>query len=321
LFAGDAGGPGALDAHIEHDHLAVAFITLSCSGSCADVEAVATGGVPPYHFAWNDGATTAARRVCPDSNTSYSVTVTDTGSTGELAHAPETATAAITADVTACPDGGVSDAGADVGPPLPGDGGSCDRLAASASSTGANPSGTWSYGWTPSLGGTFGLFSSFSPLTIGMGVESWGQGFVSQTIADFNTTSMPVTVRGQPGTAGTFTIPALEFALGPNASGEYSVVRWTAPASGTYTAFATFTALGAQPAGNDVNILQNGTVLGSSGVHLNGGPDSVSLSLAVHVSAGDTVDFATGPAGVTSQTLPEGDYFVGVNASLCPAGP
>ncbi len=109
----DAGSPGALDAHIERDHITVTVVTLTCANGCADVLAVASGGNPPYSFTWQDGPTGAARHVCPTSTTSYSVTVADTGTSGELAHATQTAVASVTAEVIACPDGGDS---ADAGP-------------------------------------------------------------------------------------------------------------------------------------------------------------------------------------------------------------
>ena len=57
----DACGPGAFDAHIEQSHVTVKFIPLSCSGDCATVEAVGTGGYPPYTFKWDDGSTSAMR--------------------------------------------------------------------------------------------------------------------------------------------------------------------------------------------------------------------------------------------------------------------
>jgi len=101
--SGDAGGLAAFDAYIEQDHVAVKFITLSCSGDCATVEAVGTGGYAPYTFKWDDGTTNATRQVCPASSTNYSVKVTDTGTSGELARAPETVQVPLTADVLTCP--------------------------------------------------------------------------------------------------------------------------------------------------------------------------------------------------------------------------
>jgi hypothetical protein len=115
----DAGGPGTLDAHVEQNHMAVSIVTLTCANGCADVVAVASGGNPPYSFAWDDGATGAARHVCPTSSRSYSVTVTDTGTSGELARAAQSTQASVTASVIACPDGGgPGDAGGgvDAGP-------------------------------------------------------------------------------------------------------------------------------------------------------------------------------------------------------------
>ncbi len=106
---GDAEVPDALTAQIEQNHIVVTFVTLSCSNACATVEAVASGGNPPYRFAWDDGSTSATLTACPTSTKSYGVTVSDTGMTGELARPPETARASLTAKVIACPDGGTPD--------------------------------------------------------------------------------------------------------------------------------------------------------------------------------------------------------------------
>src|ERR1700722_2706071 len=73
LGSADASGLGALDAHIEQNHVTVTFVTLSCTGPCADVVAVPTGGHAPYTFKWDDGSTSASRRVCPTTSTSYVV--------------------------------------------------------------------------------------------------------------------------------------------------------------------------------------------------------------------------------------------------------
>jgi hypothetical protein len=110
----DASASGAFDASIEQKHVAVTFVTLTCSDECADVVAVATGGRQPYTFAWDDGSTSAARHVCPTSSTRYSVKVTDTGTSGELARPAETLQVPLAANVIACPDGGASDGGAPI---------------------------------------------------------------------------------------------------------------------------------------------------------------------------------------------------------------
>jgi hypothetical protein len=114
FFAGaDATASGSLQAHIERNAMTVKVITLSCSGPCADVEAVATGGNAPYSFAWDDGSTDPARTVCPTADTSYRVKVTDEATSGEFGRPSQTVQASVTADVIACPDGGAAaDAGA-----------------------------------------------------------------------------------------------------------------------------------------------------------------------------------------------------------------
>jgi hypothetical protein len=112
-FFGDASAPGALDAYIEQGHVSVKIITLTCSGDCATVQAVGTGGYPPYTFRWDDGSTTPVRQVCPSANASYFVKVSDTGSSGELARPPQSEQVPLTANVLACPDASMTTAACD----------------------------------------------------------------------------------------------------------------------------------------------------------------------------------------------------------------
>jgi hypothetical protein len=110
MFTGsDAAAGGAFDAQIVHDQVAVSLITLACSGDCATVQAVASGGHPPYSFAWDNGSTSAQRQVCPTSTMDYHVTVTDTGTTGDFSQPPQSVTVPLTADVLTCHDGGATE--------------------------------------------------------------------------------------------------------------------------------------------------------------------------------------------------------------------
>jgi hypothetical protein len=114
--ASDASGAqGGFDANVAQGKLAVKLVTLSCSGDCATVQAVGTGGSPPYSYEWEDGSTSAVRQLCPKAATAYAVNVTDTGEAGEIPGPPQTAKASVTADVLACPDAGAVDAA----PPAP----------------------------------------------------------------------------------------------------------------------------------------------------------------------------------------------------------
>ena len=113
---GNADASTDLSAHIEWNHVAVEIVTLSCTGDCADVVAVARGGYPPYAYAWEDGSTTAERHLCPTATTAYRVAVTDQRTpSGEIRRAPETVNVPLPVSVLACPgsrtDGGRTDGG------------------------------------------------------------------------------------------------------------------------------------------------------------------------------------------------------------------
>jgi hypothetical protein len=110
-LGGVGGGSSPFNVHIEQNQIRIEIVTLSCSGECADVVAVARNGRPPYSFTWENGSTDPARRVCPASDTRYRVTVTDTGTGGEVPRPPVTVEATLTADVLECPDAGGRDAG------------------------------------------------------------------------------------------------------------------------------------------------------------------------------------------------------------------
>jgi len=91
--------------------MTIEIITLACAGDCADVEAVAHGGHPPYDFAWEDGSTNPQRRVCVDASTELTVSVTDTAfDTEEFDYDSRTASTDVTAIVLDCSDSGVPDA-------------------------------------------------------------------------------------------------------------------------------------------------------------------------------------------------------------------
>jgi hypothetical protein len=119
---GIAGGidisDNALEVEIQHEALAVELVTLSCSGECAEVEAVASGGNPAYTFAWDDGEREPVRTLCPNETTTFAVAVTDSPiDTDELSYEAHTERAEVTAEVLRCPeDGGVPPNESDCGP-------------------------------------------------------------------------------------------------------------------------------------------------------------------------------------------------------------
>lgn len=92
------------------DKTRLEIITVACSGECADVEAIAHGGNPPYAFRWDDGSTDPRRHVCPAATTQLSVSVTDTAvDADEFQYEAQTASAEVTAQVLDCGDAGSCD--------------------------------------------------------------------------------------------------------------------------------------------------------------------------------------------------------------------
>ena len=108
-----AGGTRALDADIQNrEGVALDLVTVACAGDCFEVVAVARGGYPPYTYRWEDGSSNAVRKLCPDASQAFEVMATDRGyQSEEFKRDAETVAASVTAEVLACPDAGVPDAG------------------------------------------------------------------------------------------------------------------------------------------------------------------------------------------------------------------
>jgi hypothetical protein len=129
---------------------------------------------------------------------------------------------------------------------------SADSAFTNFSST-SNPSGNWSYGLTPSLGGPFGLYAGIG-FTIPLSpLPTWSTPAGGVLFLGANTS-------GSTYTNSFATVPAGFLILHPSGAGEYSVLRWTAPASGTYTATGFFQGVGFIGSGTttDVHVLRNG---------------------------------------------------------------
>jgi hypothetical protein len=84
-----------------------------------------------------------------------------------------------------------------------------------------------------------------------------------------------------------------QMALHPGPNGEYSVVRWTAPAGGKAVIDAVFSSI-AERATTDVHVLYNGTPLFGALINLEGGGPAAEHQAEVELSTGDTVDFVVG---------------------------
>ena len=150
----------------------------------------------------------------------------------------------------------------------------------------SNPSGRWSYGYKTFSGSTFNPYSSNANL-FGAGLDSWSQGYCCPMITR-NATGTTYTYP----TAPSVTQPTDLLNLHPGPSGERSVVRWTAPAAGTYTIAGRFQGLDSFGTTTDVAILHNSTSIFTGNV--NGYGNQATFSVTRTVAAGDTIDFQVG---------------------------
>ena len=89
-----------------------------------------------------------------------------------------------------------------------------------------------------------------------------------------------------------FTWPPRQVALHPGPNGQYSVVRWTAPAPEHYAIAATFTGL--FHATTDVHLLHNGRSLFTTKLNMDANPNSSTRTCDLTLAKGDTIDFVVG---------------------------
>jgi RHS repeat-associated protein len=151
----------------------------------------------------------------------------------------------------------------------------------------ANPNGPWTYGSTPRRGGVFTAYPF--PGQQG-GMPTWfltaPTSGTTVPLLSFNNTGVQ-TITGA-------IVPPNTLLLHPGAAGENSVVRWTAPAAGTYLVQGRFFAVTSTT--TDVAVLLNSsTTLLSGNVNGTGsGTSGVPFTLVRALNAGDNLDFTVG---------------------------
>jgi hypothetical protein len=166
--------------------------------------------------------------------------------------------------------------------------------AAADFSANSNPSGVWSYGWSQTLGGTFNLDTDAQNLA--PGVVQWRgdlSGDGNPSVFENTTASVA--------SFGTITMQPHTLAFHPGIGGQYSIVQFTAPAAGNYAISASFQGDDHGPTSTGVFVLAGNSLLGSGYVNGFGAGTGPSLYSTVHLSTGETVDFAVdyngGPNG------------------------
>ncbi|MGA2496962.1 MAG: sugar-binding domain-containing protein [Tepidisphaeraceae bacterium] len=126
-------------------------------------------------------------------------------------------------------------------------------------------------------GGDAGVFAKMNIWHSPAGREPW---------AALNPAAEPVETPFQ------FTWPPRQVALHPGPKGEYSVVRWTAPAAGRYSYAARFAGL--FRATTDTHILHNGRPRFDALLNLQGRPNTATHQDELELAAGDKLDFVVG---------------------------
>jgi hypothetical protein len=198
----------------------------------------------------------------------------------------------------------------------------CARLGPDfmATTQGANPSGPWSYGYTPTLGGAFTVYALYFAGTDATleGLDVWA----SPEIVDTQGAHLPAlginstTMVSDP--IGTYTVDPGQILAHPGQGGQYSVARWTAVAAGMYRVQATFGGLSGvnnnPPTTTDVHVQHDGSELASDQVTVYGPTGAACHATSVSVLSGDTIDFAVG--------FGSNDYLhdsTSIDAVVCPA--
>ncbi len=177
-----------------------------------------------------------------------------------------------------------------------------------------NPAGTWSFGWRSALGGALNLYPKHYTTTWWGGrVAGWSRSGEGPQHGRKCCPFVAVNLSGGPVPNAGLRVPVGGMWFHPGPDGEFSVVRWTAPAPGRYSIQARFGAV-SEPS-VDIHILKNGASLMDES--LEGRWVSYDYSLeSVVCFANDVVDFVVGYGHDHSHN---GD-MIGLSVNITPLG-
>jgi hypothetical protein len=119
------------------------------------------------------------------------------------------------------------------------------------------------------------------------GIRIWPKFSPTEPWVAINATTKTIRALG-------ITWPPGQLAFHPGPKNEYSVVRWTAPATSTVQVSATFAGI-AQRATTDVHVLYNGRPLFDALLNLKGAGNEARFAKGLAIAAGDTIDCVVGP--------------------------
>ena len=148
-----------------------------------------------------------------------------------------------------------------------------------------NPRGVWSYGYKASDGSNFTRYIKNDIPPYKVGLLRWSSGSSPEPMVAHNST-------GQPLSYLTINHPPDVLNLHPGPTGQKSVVRWTAPFSGTVTIQGRFEGIDTHGTTTNVAVVHKSTTLFSR--NINGYGARAPFLITKAVTAGDTIDFSVG---------------------------
>ena len=151
----------------------------------------------------------------------------------------------------------------------------------------SNPNGAWSYGWMSPLGSSLNLYTVTDTTTFS-GLSAWletGMTMYAPPLVGHNDTQSTLCYLS-------FCVPPSYLQLHPGVNDEISVVRWTAPTSGSFLFQGKVVGLDhGGPTTTSYYVVLNSTRVIFSG-NINTYKSPVPLRRTLAMSAGDTLDFA-----------------------------
>ena len=147
----------------------------------------------------------------------------------------------------------------------------------------------WQYGYQFGFGGSFTLDDHIDSL-IAAPFVGWNTAGADPSRCVFYNTA------DTQATSGTGAVlPARSMAMHPGpGSGEYTVTRWVAPATDSYSIDAVFTGSDLQGTSSDVSVRRNNDDLGFNNLPITGLGSMRHYSATIVLSAGDTISFLVG---------------------------
>ncbi len=162
-----------------------------------------------------------------------------------------------------------------------------------------NPSpldgGVWSYGAETTLGSAFSLDATPRG-NVGDPEQGWA-GTINTVYGTFPLLVKNISGKTDIVTSGgnTQTVLPNQLELHPGPNGEYSVLRFTAPTTSTFSFSSDFNAINSAPTTTDVHVLLDNLSIADGGINVNGGGNTTSLSSnSLALTKGDTLDFVVG---------------------------